>query len=64
MSAWRPSAGPLEQLPRPREHPVQHRLGEAAGARVLLPQLNVSTPKQMSESCMQQDRPKNLSGPE
>src|SRR5215207_3278260 len=25
-----------EQLPRPREHAVQHRLGEAPGARVLL----------------------------
>jgi hypothetical protein len=37
--------GAGKQFPGPQEHPVQHRLGEASGGGVLLPQPNVSTPK-------------------
>src|SRR6266511_2036723 len=40
----------VEQLTRTPEHPIQHRRGEAAGVRVLLPQLNVSTPKRSTSS--------------
>lgn len=36
---------PGKQLPGPQEHRIQHRLGEATGVGVLLPQLNVTTPK-------------------
>jgi hypothetical protein len=44
--SWLPDL--IEQMPRAQGHAVQHRLGETAGVGVLLPQLNVSTPKRAS----------------
>jgi hypothetical protein len=44
------ACSPREQRPRSPEHGVEHIRGEASGGRVLLPQLNVSTPKQALEA--------------
>jgi hypothetical protein len=44
----------VEQLPGPPEHTVQHLLRQPPRARVLLPQLNVSTPKRASRERLQQ----------
>jgi hypothetical protein len=40
----------IEVVPEPEEHPVQHFLSQFPCARVLLPQLNVSTPKTKSRA--------------